>query len=397
TQGYAELSALYSLKLKEDATNFKLSSTAENAWKFFEDYNLLWSLRYKGEEQFLEMSNIKSIMGKIKAFNYSAKENIVQDTLNRLNESKFEFTEYEIPKSMQYLSKSVMNCPVNVYVYTQSGKLIAELFDGVESDTTNEYGRFAVVYRPYTGEYAKVICQKTDEKLIIKAEAVSDGLVNFETATVNETNTYTFDNVNITKGSIIKTEDNSTYTIFNDENDEIGTQYTLNEIDQNTYVPVENITINNKTDITLNMGEKYVLDTTVLPTNATNKMVAWISDDDHILTVENGVITALREGTTTIYAYAADGDDIVDCMEISVAPANLILTKNSISVNSSIGQLIVAGYKNDIAEKIELINGYENELSGYDNYEYIKAFLWDNMENISPLCESKTIYINSAQ
>jgi len=396
TQGYAELSALYSMKLKEDAANFKLSPTAENAWSFFEDYNLLWSLRYKGEEQFLEMSSIRAIMGEIKAFNYTAKENIVRETLNRLCESKFEFTEYEIPKSMQYVSKSVMNCPVNVYVYTQNGDFIAELLDGVECDITNEYGRFAVVYRPYMGEYAKVICQNNDEKLIIKAEAVSDGLLNFETTTVGDTSAYAFDNLHITKGNIIETTDTSTYTIFSNENDEFGTQYMLNKIDYNTYVPIERIMINNKSNITLNMGEKYVLNTTLSPVNATNKMVAWISDNEDILIVENGVITALREGTATIYAYAVDSDNIVDSIEISVAPANLALSQNQVSVNSSIGQLIVTGYKNGQIEKIEFINGYESELSGFGDCEYMKAFLWHTPNTISPLCENKIIYMHPA-
>jgi len=397
TQGYAELSSLFCMILKNDAAAFKESNTAENAWKFFEDYNLLWRLRYKGEEQFLEMSSIKSIMGQIKAFNYDAKEKIVHNTLSKLNESKFEFTEYEIPKSVQYLSKSVMNCPVNVYVYTQQGELVAELIDGVESDITNEYGRFAVVYRSYTDEYAKVICQTSDEKLIIKAEAISDGLVNFETATVDDANTYTFDNVNITKGNIIKAENTSTYTIFNNESDEVGIQYNLNEIDQNTYVPVESITINNKTDITLRMGETFVLDTTILPANATNRSVTWISDDDNILTVDNGVVTGLREGTTTVYAYATDADEIVDSMEINVAPANLKLTIDSVSVDSLIGQLVVVGYKNGSIDKIEFIEGCESKISGYENSEYLKAFLWIDLKNMSPLCESDIFYVNSVR
>lgn len=394
TQGYAELSTLFRLKLEEDAANFKVNRTAENAWKFFDDYNLLWSLRYKGEEQFLRMNSIKALVfGKIKAYNYAAKKELVDDNLSRLNNCKFEFTEYDIPKSRQYLSKSIMNCPVNVYVYTQEGELVAELLDGVESDVTNAYGRFAVIYRPYTGEYAKIICQSTEEKLIIKAEAVSDGLVTFETATVNDTNRYTFDNMNITKGNIIETGENSTYTIYSDENDEVGKKYTLNQIDKDTYVPVETITINNKANTTLNMGEKYVLNTTVLPVNATNKMITWLSDNEQIVKVENGVVTALREGTTTVFAYAADGNSIVDSMDISVLPANIILSKDRVSVNAYIGQLFVAGYKNNGLEKIEKVDGYESELTGYDNCDYIKAFLWDSINNMSALCESKTEYI----
>ncbi len=396
TQGYAELSALYSIKLRQDAANFRANKTSANAWQFFEDYNLLWKLRYKGEEQFLEMSSIKGIFNKaeFKEYNYSAKENMVYDTLKRLNKSKFEYTDYELPQSVQYLSKSVMSCPVNVYVYNQKGELIAELIDGVESDITNSYGRFAVVYKPYTNEYAKIVCQSTDEKLTIKAEAISDGLVNYETANTTDDMLYTFDNVNISKGNIISTEDTSGYKIYNDENDEIGTEYILNEINTDLYIPVEGISINNKKELTLNMGEHYVFDVSLMPSNASNRRIEWISDNENALIVQNGVATALREGSATVYARATDSYELIDSMEISIAPADLTLTADNVKVNSSIGELIVAGYNDNELIKVETINGYESELSGYEACEYIKAFLWyTDKKGLSALCDSQKIIL----
>ena len=46
---------------------------------------------------------------------------------------------------------------------------------------------------------------------------------------------------------------------------------------------------------------------TVLPENATNKTVSWVSTDETIVTVdENGLVTALGKGTAAIYCKTAD-------------------------------------------------------------------------------------------
>ena len=98
---------------------------------------------------------------------------MVNQTLARLDEAKFEISdEITIPDSVQYVKKSVMNCPVDVDIFTSDGIFITTLKDGVESDITNQYGRFAVVYEPYDGEYTKVICQSTNDDLILKGRTI---------------------------------------------------------------------------------------------------------------------------------------------------------------------------------------------------------------------------------
>lgn len=73
-------------------------------------------------------------------------------------------------------------------------------------------------------------------------------------------------------------------------------------------VNVESIALNENT-LTLytNRDPKTaVLTATVSPDNATNKTVAWTSADEKVATVENGVVTAVGNGTTTITAQAGD-------------------------------------------------------------------------------------------
>ena len=63
-----------------------------------------------------------------------------------------------------------------------------------------------------------------------------------------------------------------------------------------------------KTDVSLNEGETAQLTATVIPDNAANKSISWISFDDSIATVdENGLVRAISKGTARIDASATDG------------------------------------------------------------------------------------------
>jgi uncharacterized protein YjdB len=73
-----------------------------------------------------------------------------------------------------------------------------------------------------------------------------------------------------------------------------------------TSIPVESITLD-KYYLELTEGETGTITATVKPDNATNKTVTWNSSDPSVATVDqNGKVTALLEGTTSITAKAGD-------------------------------------------------------------------------------------------
>lgn len=69
----------------------------------------------------------------------------------------------------------------------------------------------------------------------------------------------------------------------------------------------------NRGALTLNAGEKTSLIVTIEPTNAYNKTVIWKSDNPDIASVENGIVTAMSKGETTIYAVSEDGGKTAKC------------------------------------------------------------------------------------
>jgi len=71
-------------------------------------------------------------------------------------------------------------------------------------------------------------------------------------------------------------------------------------------ISVTGITLN-QNEATLIEGESLTLTATVAPDNATDKTVAWSSSNAAVATVDNnGVVTAVAEGTATITAKAGD-------------------------------------------------------------------------------------------
>ena len=97
----------------------------------------------------------------------------------------------------------------------------------------------------------------------------------------------------------------------------------------NVEIPVAGVTLDQDT-LALDTGDNKTatLTATVDPNKATNKTVTWDSSDKTVATVENGVVTAIKHGTTTITVKTVDGGftDVcvvtVTCAHTAKTPTN---------------------------------------------------------------------------
>ena len=94
---------------------------------------------------------------------------------------------------------------------------------------------------------------------------------------------------------------------------------TVSEIIREIFRPVSVSRVSlNKTSHTFEVGDNYTLIATVSPSNATNKIVSWSSDDTTIVTANSsGKITAEKVGSATITAMA--GGKSATCL-VTVRP-----------------------------------------------------------------------------
>ena len=99
-----------------------------------------------------------------------------------------------------------------------------------------------------------------------------------------------------------------------------------------TSVAVTSITLS-QSSIKLTMGgtETQTLTVTVAPDDATDKTVAWSSEDTGIATVVDGVVTAVSAGTVVIKATAKDGSGVEGKCTVKVLPPALMSGKFSVS------------------------------------------------------------------
>lgn len=70
----------------------------------------------------------------------------------------------------------------------------------------------------------------------------------------------------------------------------------------------------NKSSLNLSVGGSEVLSAMVLPADATNKQVTWLSSTPSVATVsQSGMVTGMKEGTTQISVITADGSKTAIC------------------------------------------------------------------------------------
>lgn len=120
-------------------------------------------------------------------------------------------------------------------------------------------------------------------------------------------------------------------------------------------VKVSSVSLNPSSLSLTKKGQTARLSATVSPSNATNKSINWSSSNSNVATVNNGVVTAVGNGSATITATAADGSGKRASCSVTV---NIPTTPSNVeTVNIAGGQgTICALGPNDVTSGIILKN-----------------------------------------
>ena len=368
-EAYAYLGQYFGDILDSKKDRFNAEQSVENAWDFYDIYNLLFRIRACGENSYLKMcddSPVTWILSGVgfKFFDITDRKKYVEDTFKYMNEYCFFGLDNadQIPESHKFAQKAVIKCPVNVEIYNSSGKLVYTIFDGKEIDETNTLGRFICKYDAKLGEYIKIVCLNDPDKYTIKSVGVDSGNVNIETAVVDKNDKVTASKISglpIEKNGII-TLNVQTGAYTDDQNGDGSNEYTgkLQATDISEIIPVNSVRLSD-TAVELKVGEKKVVGVTIEPINATFTDVVWESSDESVAIVENGAITGISAGEAKVTVSTSDRQFTAFCT-VKVKSDGILGDTNSDESVDIADALMIARYD------AELIQLDETQLSVSD-------------------------------
>lgn len=137
-------------------------------------------------------------------------------------------------------------------------------------------------------------------------------------------------------------------------------------------VAVKGVSLN-KTSINLQVGGSETLTTTVIPANATNKEIIWNTSDGSIATINNGKVTAVAAGQTTITATTVDGNKTATCTV-------------TVTAGPPVPSTGLTTHYPEVYEAKDLAGGYGGTLSVFGGREYEVYYPGKTSDSYASVC-----------
>jgi len=138
-----------------------------------------------------------------------------------------------------------------------------------------------------------------------------------------------------------------------------------------SFIPVTGIYLN-QTELTLTAGEDTeLLVATIEPADASQQDIIWSSTDESVAIVDNGLVTPLEEGTTTVIAATADGGFTATC---NVTVNEDVLPLRITQLGANVDYPLISNESADVTVDYEVDEGYgwgysaDYSTPGYDAY-----------------------------
>ena len=286
----------------------------ENARKTVYAYYMLLKTRMAGEQSLQSM--MKS--GKMAWKRAYAVSKEISETL-KSNEKWLEASGV-----LSEISTSVVACPVNVEVRNSAGKLILTIYDGKETEGYIGDIYYSAFYNPISKDYTKIVRLPVNGGYSLKCTGTDLGVVDYYQTTISDdggTTQQEVNNIPVQKNSqviISENKEKQPVCTLKEGNKEIKKYIAKTSTSSNTYIPVTGIKVA-QSKMSLKVGDKQRINTTISPDNASTQGIQWTSSADGIVSVNSdGVITANKKGTAVITAKAVN-DNVSTKIQVTVA------------------------------------------------------------------------------
>lgn len=94
-----------------------------------------------------------------------------------------------------------------------------------------------------------------------------------------------------------------------------------------------------KTNITMTKGDSVAMNAVVVPSNASNKKLSWKTNNSNVVSVDNGIITALRTGTAVVTVTTKEGGYSASCYITVIQPVErVVIQYTSLSLNVGVSK-----------------------------------------------------------
>ena len=286
----------------------------ENARKTVYAYYMLLKTRMAGEQSLQSM--MKS--GKMAWKRAYAVSKEISETL-KSNEKWLEASGI-----LSEISTSVVACPVNVEVRNSAGKLILTIYDGKETEGYIGDIYYSAFYNPISKDYTKIVRLPVNGGYSLKCTGTDLGVVDYYQTTISDdggTTQQEVNNIPVQKNSqviISENKEKQPVCTLKEGNKEIKKYIAKTSTSSNTYIPVTGIKVT-QSKMSLKVGDKQRINTTISPDNASTQGIQWTSSADGIVSVNSdGVITANKKGNAVITAKAVN-DNVSTKIQVTVA------------------------------------------------------------------------------
>ena len=174
---------------------------------------------------------------------------------------------------------------------------------------------------------------------------------------------------------------------------ETGNTYMLSNVTQNETiqavfeVPVQSISLS-FTELNLKVGESKPLPSvTVIPSNATDQTITWISNDPGIAKIENGKVVGVSAGSVNLVASSSNQKKAT--LKVVVQPVKYTVTVELVAEGTSQS----LGTKSYEVEQGKTVTVKASELGAEAKYEFVK---WDRNGTVSNE-QSISFVVNSSE